>query len=152
MRVLGGGGWSLAVRRTTSWLAVVLVLMATFLVPVSSEAQTPEPTVQVPPTSDDAWLDETMARMTPADKVGQLFLVTFEGREADALSEIGRLVQVYRVGGVILSPENRNFGNDSSTPRQAQARTTRTCCLRGSQPWSGGGASACRGAPTSTAS
>jgi beta-N-acetylhexosaminidase len=112
---------SLVVRRTVSLIAVVLVLMPAFLVPVLSEAQTPEPTAQAQQDSDDAWLDETLAGMTAADKIGQLFLVTFEGREADVLSDIGRLVQVYRVGGVILSPENRNFGNDGTTPRQVQA-------------------------------
>ena len=48
-------------------------------------------------------------RMTVADKVGQLFLVTFPGDAAPPQSDIARLVQVYRVGGVVLLPANGNF-------------------------------------------
>ena len=52
-----------------------------------------------------------MDRMTPADKVGQLFLVTFEGSDTSVESEIASLVRDYRVGGVVLRPDNGNFRN-----------------------------------------
>ena len=101
----------------------LLGLLLSFVRPVLVEAQTPEPT-QPPQSADEAWLDEMLARMTTADKVGQLFLVTFDGNSADARSIIAHLIQVLRVGGVILSPENENFSNDLSAPEQVLSLIT----------------------------
>jgi beta-N-acetylhexosaminidase len=50
-----------------------------------------------------------MAEMTVADKVGQLFLVTFQGNDISDNSDIASLVRDYRVGGVVLLPANGNF-------------------------------------------
>ncbi|MGD8475271.1 MAG: hypothetical protein PVH59_14230, partial [Anaerolineae bacterium] len=62
--------------------------------------------------------------MTTADKVGQLFLVTFPGSEVGAGSDIAELIQILRVGGVILSPANENFGNGAFAPTQVLSLTT----------------------------
>jgi beta-glucosidase-like glycosyl hydrolase len=59
-----------------------------------------------------------MARMTPEERVGQLFLVTFKGDDVSATSAAARLVQLRRVGGVILSPANGNFQNDQDAPQK----------------------------------
>ena len=91
---------------------VLLAVVLSLIQPVPASAQTPEPDVPVP-TADDVWAEETLASMTVADKIGQLFLVTFSGNEVDAVSDIARLVQTHRVGGVLISPENENFANDS---------------------------------------
>jgi beta-N-acetylhexosaminidase len=48
-------------------------------------------------------------RMTVADKIGQLFLVTFMGDDVSGSSDIATLVRDYRVGGVALEPSNGNF-------------------------------------------
>lgn len=48
-------------------------------------------------------------KMTVADKVGQLFLVTFQGTDVSTQSDIAILVRDYRVGGVVLLPVNGNF-------------------------------------------
>lgn len=48
-------------------------------------------------------------RMSAADKVGQLFLVTFEGSDVSAASDIAVLVRDFGVGGVVLRPANGNF-------------------------------------------
>jgi beta-N-acetylhexosaminidase len=107
-------------------LLVVVALFNLLLAPLWPAlvgAQTPAPTQAAPP-ADDAWLDEMLAGMTTADRVGQLFLVTFHGNRTDAQSAIARLVQVHRVGGVILSPENENFTNDPSTSEQVLSVTT----------------------------
>ncbi|HFD40524.1 MAG TPA: hypothetical protein ENJ31_11840 [Anaerolineae bacterium] len=110
----------------TLWLLLSLLTVA--LRPAAVRAQ--------PPPEEDAWLDETLARMTTADKVGQLFLVTFQGNATDARSDIARLVQVLRVGGVILSPANGNFSNEADTPRQVLDLTTalQTLAFRPSMP------------------
>ena len=98
-------------------LGILLSLMSVAVRPAASQEQ---PT----PSGEDEWLDETLARMTTADKVGQLFLVTFEGNATDATSDIARLIQVLRVGGVIISPANGNFVNDTTAPQQVLSLTT----------------------------
>ncbi len=60
----------------------------------------------------DPVIQQLLAQMTPEEKVGQLFLVTFVGDDVSPTSDIARLIQVYRVGGVVLSPGDRNFVND----------------------------------------
>ncbi len=121
-------------RRALSGLLLVSMLL-TFVWP--SDAQTPQPRVQAvpietetPPTDEEIWLDETLAGMTTADKVGQLFLITFPGQATSAESggsadlDIAHLIQVYRIGGVILSPENENFDNEAGTHEQVLSLTT----------------------------
>jgi beta-N-acetylhexosaminidase len=77
----------------------------------------PTPTAEVPPTSVQpvpaaaVILDArtVLDRMTVADKVGQLFLIAFQGNDVSATSDIAVLVRDYRVGGVVLLPSNDNF-------------------------------------------
>lgn len=59
--------------------------------------------------------DETAAeaaallqQMSVAERVGQLFLVTFEGDDPDAEAAITDLILNYHVGGVVLAAENDN--------------------------------------------
>ncbi|MDQ1300456.1 MAG: beta-N-acetylhexosaminidase, partial [Chloroflexota bacterium] len=73
--------------------------------PVSTPTATPPARPAVKPADVKAIMD----KMSAADKVGQLFLVTFEGRDVSAASDIAVLVRDYRVGGVALRPANGNF-------------------------------------------
>ena len=66
---------------------------------------------------------ELLERMSPTEKVGQLFLVTFIGDDVGPNSDIARLISEYRVGGVILLASNRNFTNEEGTPRQVAELT-----------------------------
>ena len=52
---------------------------------------------------------ELLERMTPAERVGQLFLVTFEGSEITPGSPIDRLIRDGRIGGVVLRKANDNL-------------------------------------------
>jgi beta-N-acetylhexosaminidase len=47
--------------------------------------------------------------MTAEERVGQLFLVTFQGNQIDTGSPIFNLITNYHVGGVILQSSNGNF-------------------------------------------
>ncbi len=47
--------------------------------------------------------------MTPEERVGQLFLVTFRGAEITADSQIYDLIVNHHIGGVVLLAENDNF-------------------------------------------
>ncbi len=51
--------------------------------------------------------------MTPEEKVGQLFLVTFDGATVDEETEIYELITQYHIGGVVLLAENNNFPSEN---------------------------------------
>lgn len=69
--------------------------------------------------------------MSVADRVGQLFMVGFQGGSAGYESDIAELIYGYRVGGVILSPKNGNFSNERGvdTPRQVATLVNRLQAL-----------------------
>ena len=93
--------------------------------PTPSATPTPSPTPT--PGLDqilDARIDNLIADMSVADRVGQLFVVTFQGSDAGPRSDIAELIEEYRVGGVIISPNNRNFSNYGEEPREDVARLT----------------------------
>ncbi len=75
-------------------------------------------------TNDDAINQTAQAlfdAMSVEEKVGQLFLVTFEGDIANAESDIADLILNYRIGGVALLPQNDNitgYGDPANTPQQ----------------------------------
>ncbi|HNH06208.1 MAG TPA: glycoside hydrolase family 3 N-terminal domain-containing protein [Anaerolineales bacterium] len=77
----------------------LLTLLVT-LVPVPVQAQT-----STPPAAVSAILNS----MTPEERVGQLFLVTFTGTDTSVNSQINDLISRYHVGGVVLLAENDNF-------------------------------------------
>ncbi len=79
----------------------------------------------------DAQVEAVVASMSAADRVGQLFLVTFRGSETGFDSDIAELIYGYRVGGVILSPAKGNFSNEKGvdTPRQVASLINRLQAL-----------------------
>jgi beta-N-acetylhexosaminidase len=54
--------------------------------------------------------------LTPEEKVGQLFLITFSGIDTSSTSPIFDLISNYHVGGIILDRGNNNFQNPDSMP------------------------------------
>ncbi|HSV85199.1 MAG TPA: glycoside hydrolase family 3 N-terminal domain-containing protein, partial [Levilinea sp.] len=56
-----------------------------------------------------------LARLTPEERVGQLFLVSFQGRSADVGSQVYELVTEYHVGGVMLRADQDNFTGPEDT-------------------------------------
>ncbi|MBN1666876.1 MAG: hypothetical protein JW862_07295 [Anaerolineales bacterium] len=50
-----------------------------------------------------------LEELTPEERVGQLFLVTFPGTSVGAETRIYELIANYYIGGVILSSNNENF-------------------------------------------
>lgn len=61
-----------------------------------------------------------LARLSTEEKVGQLFVIAFHGSDAGSDSDIARLVQQYRIGGVLLSPGRGNFSNDATAAEQVR--------------------------------
>ena len=64
-------------------------------------------------------MEVLLQSMTPEEKVGQLFLVTFDGSTLEEDSDIYRLINEYHIGGVVLLAENDNFTSED-TLAQAQ--------------------------------
>ncbi len=52
---------------------------------------------------------DTLELMTPEERVGQLFLVTFQGTQVGPETQIYDLIINHHVGGVVLLAENDNF-------------------------------------------
>lgn len=50
-----------------------------------------------------------LERMTPEERIGQLFLVSFQGVDVSSGSVIDQLVSQYHIGGIILLAANDNF-------------------------------------------
>ena len=91
--------------------------------PTSTPTPSPTPTPGPDEILEDR-IDNLIAGMGVADKVGQLFIVTFQGNDIGPRSDVAELIEEYRVGGVVLSPRNRNFSNYSETTPEDVARLT----------------------------
>jgi len=88
-------------------IAVINLLIALFgTIPV--QAQTPPPGVQ-----------SILNSMSPEERVGQLFLVTFTGTDTSTTSQIYDLIVRYHVAGVVLLASNDNLGPAPETLTQA---------------------------------
>ena len=97
-------------RQLTAWkrgghwliqIALALTSIASLLGPV--------PAAHAQPESPLAKAQALLATMTPEERVGQLFLVTFRGTNIELESQIYDLIANHHVGGVILLAENDNF-------------------------------------------
>jgi beta-N-acetylhexosaminidase len=120
--------------RTLRIALLVAVLWAGALpARAQSPVATPAPVGTIPPSGagtagapEDpraAQVEALLAAMSPADRVGQLFVITFEGNDTSFESDIAELIYAYRVGGVVLSPENRNFSNEPGTDTPLRVAT-----------------------------
>ena len=85
-------------RHLLGFLIFLLLLQSIGSVP--AQAQTPAPPQQVL---------NLLEQMTPEERVGQLFLVTFQGTDTSQDSQIYSLITEHHIGGVALLAENDNF-------------------------------------------
>lgn len=97
---------------------VILALLVLGLLLGGSLPRTPVYAQDVPPE-----VLTILNSMTPEARVGQLFLVTFQGSSAAPDSDIYNLITEYRIGGVVLSQANDNFDDRESLAEQT-ARLT----------------------------
>ena len=83
-----------------SWILLITISSSLFgPLPVAS-AQTPIPQSRIL---------EVLNAMSPEERVGQLFLVTFHGTDVSDESQIRDLISNFHIGGVVLQAENDNF-------------------------------------------
>ena len=69
----------------------------------------PTPAVQAETYFQTSKPQAVLASMTPEERVGQLFLVTFQGTDTHDQTEIYDLIVNHHVGGVVLLADNDNF-------------------------------------------
>jgi beta-N-acetylhexosaminidase len=81
------------------------LLLISFLFPIHS-AQT---AISQQISEAEIKAQNLLEKMTPEEKVGQLFLVAFQGRDISDESEIYDLIVNHHIGGVILRLDNDNF-------------------------------------------
>jgi beta-N-acetylhexosaminidase len=96
-------------RRISTWIFLVVFFGSLFF-PIDVGAQTATPPPEV------ARLLDTLS---PEERVGQLFLVSFDGVDASAESHIYDLINNYHVGGVVLMAKNDNFTEAPDTLQDA---------------------------------
>lgn len=87
-------------RRFIHWLALFIVLTSILK---------PTPAVQAETQFQTTEAQAVLASMTPEERVGQLFLVTFQGTDTHDQTGIYDLIANHHVGGVVLQAGNDNF-------------------------------------------
>lgn len=94
-------------------LLAMLVALMCLVVPMGVNGQD-EPDLQ-------QQAEAILQQMTVPERIGQLFLVTFQGDRATADSVVADLITNYHVGGVTLSSRNNNltgYSDPAATPLQ----------------------------------
>lgn len=104
------------------WLNLIVLLVFLVAQAASSTQQNLVAEAAIEPQSEpDARIRLIMEQMSPEQKVGQLFLVTFKGTDARRDSAVYKLIVNYKVGGVILRADNDNFEVAGNTvPKAAE--------------------------------
>ena len=109
----GRGGRREFLRRLLPGALLALTWLSSMLAPMRpAAAQTPTP---------DAQAQALFNRMSPVERLGQLFLLTFTGTNSGADSHIHDLIANHYIGGVILTAANDNFTAAPNTVPNAQA-------------------------------
>jgi beta-N-acetylhexosaminidase len=86
-----------------------LWLTALTLLTVAASLLQPMPVAQAESKLQVSEAQAILAAMTPEERVGQLFLVTFQGIDTHDQTRIYDLIANYHVGGIILLAANDNF-------------------------------------------
>ena len=103
-------------RRRLVYLTLILVCL--FLVSTTSEAFSQDE-ISLDPARQKARV--LLTRLSPEERIGQLFLITLDGIEIPDDSPIIELISKYHVGGVVLKRTNNNFTNNPATLEQIQS-------------------------------
>ncbi|MBM4422385.1 MAG: hypothetical protein FJ030_03205 [Chloroflexi bacterium] len=101
--------------RSLALIAIVVSMLGPVPVSASPRAQTATP--------PDAQAARLLTSLTPQERVGQLFLVTFNGTAVDATTPIYDLIVNHHIGGVALWASNDNFADTDSFSANARLLT-----------------------------
>lgn len=108
-------------RRALGLVMALSLLLA--MLPVSAQARTP------------SQADALLASMSPAEKVGQLFLITFNGSNVSEGSALLDLIKTHHIGGFVLRADHDNFtGTDTLSAAYGLIAAMQTAAWEKSQP------------------
>jgi beta-N-acetylhexosaminidase len=110
---------------------ILFLVLAVFLLNASASLQVK---AQEAGEENDSAVEAIFKALSPRERVGQLFMVSFNGTEAEIGSPIAELIQTYRIGGVVISARNQNFTNNADTPLQVLTLTNRLQTLAQTAP------------------
>jgi len=105
-------------HRSPSYTLLAGILILSFILhvfeaPVKVQSQTLLPAGQA---------DRLLDQLTPEERIGQLFLVTFQGTDVSPDSHIYSLIHTQHVGGVVFLARNDNIvpvdDDPLTTPKQ----------------------------------
>jgi beta-N-acetylhexosaminidase len=68
----------------------------------------------------DEDVEALLARMSPMERVGQLFIVGFPGDFVEQQSVILEMIRTYRIGGVVITSDNQKFMSSEATAATLQ--------------------------------
>ncbi len=101
---------------------IVLALFVVFQILIPQTGVRSAPVQQTTSPQDRA--QELLEALTPDERIGQLFLLDFNGTNPGPESQIYDLIVNRHIGGVILKAENDNFLGPDSTLSQTQKLTS----------------------------
>ena len=104
------------------WLNLVLVIFWLFSLAASSYIPSQASSNRAP-LSPEEQAQSLLEAMTPQEKVGQLFMVTFNGTDVSQDSQIYDLIVNHHVGGVVLLASQDNFTNGDQSLQDIQNLT-----------------------------
>lgn len=99
-------------KNTLNFLLRAFILLALIFPARPAAAQGADPATRA---------RQLLARLSPEERVGQLFLVTFQGNDVSNASTIYDLIVNHHVGGIALSAANDNFHADPDVISAAAA-------------------------------
>lgn len=85
---------------------IIAFLVCSVFLPVDSIQASPNTASNM---DAHAQAEQLLNQMTPEERVGQLFLVTFQGSDISPTSQIYDLVVNRHIGGIVLRSENNNI-------------------------------------------
>lgn len=109
-----GTGWQSRTKHNsahrTFWFLRILTLLPLLLTPLTNATAASKNQTSIPSEQAQSLLE----RLSPEDRIGQLFLVTFQGNQLETDPTFSELISRYHIGGVILRRENDNFGPENT--------------------------------------
>jgi beta-N-acetylhexosaminidase len=105
-----GTGWEKKRKRPRRWVMKRrAILYSLILVMFGASLLGPVMGASARPLSQGTSAEAILVTMTPEERVGQLFLVTFRGTDVSAESQIYDLIVNHHIGGVVLLADHDNF-------------------------------------------
>ena len=100
-------------------LAALLLVASLLLAPLAPARAQPFPAAGRGPALQQDQAVALLAQMTPEEKVGQLFLLSYQGTDVSPTSQIYQLITEHHISGVVIRARNDNLIGAPNQPEEA---------------------------------